>query len=49
MDAASHDVEDRTDIRDLQETFFDDLGGHIYTVQDEDALTLAKEILLSTI
>ena len=49
VDAASHDVEDRTDIRDLQETFFDDPGGRIYTVQDEDALTLAKEILLSTI
>ena len=48
VDAASHDVEDRTDIRDLQETFFDDPGGRIYTVQDEDALILAKGILLST-
>ena len=48
VDAASHDVEDRTDIRELQETFFDNPGGRIYTVQDEDALALAKEILLST-
>ena len=36
-------------IRDLQETFSEYPGRCIYPLQDEDALTLTREMLLSTI